>query len=159
MTKEKWEFRNGTEVVYSTALDIFGDKENRALGECLPAMAKLMEEWGWGTRLSELPKDKIKRLIITIILEFEKRMKEDQPPGEQIPLFFDVKVKVPIPDDDVDRASDAIHEAEKKKIEQSRMANALIPEGMILPPAIRKGPVTDDDFPWETPEPADDDLF
>lgn len=152
---DKWEFNKGEETVYTSALDIFGEKENHALGACLPAMGKLMGEFGWGLRLSDLTEDKIKRLIITTILEFEKNMKLEQIPDGDNPLFFDIKVSTPIPDGDAEKAQQAINKAKDNVIPPPNVfGGGLIPDGTSLAPMPdppRTGPVTDADMPWPNP--------
>lgn len=158
--KEKWDFMKGEETVYSSALDIFGDKENRALAKCLPKMAEIMESWGWGTRLADLSESKVKQLIIHCILEFEKWMKMEQiPEGEDNPLFFlsgkdvDMKLKIDLPPDyEVPPSMQSPTKNPKMEpaIPPPGSPGGLIPAGMSAPPAPRTGPVTDEDFPWKS---------
>lgn len=131
-TKEKWEYLKGEETVYTSSLDLLGEREHHAWGACVPKMAELFGGWGWETRLNELSKDKVRQLVLTITLEFEKHMKLEQLPEGDAPLFFDVKVKIPVPSQ------------EKGK------AGGLIPPGMEAPRKPRTGPVTNADFPWES---------
>ena len=96
MTAYRLKFNEGDEVVYSSSLDVFGKKENIAMGKCVPATAKLMEEWGWDTRLKDLSKEQIKHLILTHILEFEQWMKDEmaEEKASDAQMFLDIRAEV-----------------------------------------------------------------
>ena len=78
MRPDKWEFMRGEEVVYSSALDFLGKEENIAWGKCIPAIARIMGQWGWDKKLSELDEGKIRELVYVVVLEFEKNYKEEK---------------------------------------------------------------------------------
>lgn len=160
---EKYEFLKGMETVYSSSLDIFGAQENRAFAKCMPEIINMLSEFGWDSRLRDLSKEKLKRLLIVVVLEFERWMKEEQLPEGETPLFFGVDVTVDLPKEEIKIPPQPPYIPPPSKteftVETSAAATTNAPNSLMgnmkLPPRPRTGPITDEDVPWENPTPEE----
>lgn len=81
---DKWEFMQGNEVVYSSALDVTAPEENVAWKACVQAVGDIFERWGWMIQLNQITEQKMMELVMTTTLEFEKVMKAEKAKKQEL---------------------------------------------------------------------------